>query len=145
MKPSPWSAERESALLDHMRAGLSASQIAEKLGGGISRGAVIGKLRRMGLHLPTMPHKLAAARPRKKRPAAPITAVAPRVPATPVTPVTPVTLLASEPHHCKWPVSEVRGPDTLYCGAHRENEVGPYCRQHRIKAKGFARGEGFVL
>lgn len=44
-----WSDDRTEALKKLYEAGLSASQIAAELGGGISRNAVIGKVHRLGL------------------------------------------------------------------------------------------------
>lgn len=51
-----WTADRENLLRILWTQGLSASQIAKKLGG-VSRNAVVGKIHRMGLPLRETPHK----------------------------------------------------------------------------------------
>lgn len=63
----PWDDERISALKTLSTSGLSASQIATKLGG-VSRNAVIGKLHRLGLTIngSAAPHYVRA--PRAPRP-----------------------------------------------------------------------------
>ena len=45
---TPWSDERTARAIQLQTDGLSASQIARELGGGLSRNAVIGKLKRSG-------------------------------------------------------------------------------------------------
>jgi GcrA cell cycle regulator len=45
-----WTPEREALLREMWTAGKTATQIAERLGGGITRNAVIGKKNRLGLH-----------------------------------------------------------------------------------------------
>jgi GcrA cell cycle regulator len=49
---SLWTTELEEELLNLKHRGFSASQIAEKLGHGFSRSAVLGKVRRMGFATP---------------------------------------------------------------------------------------------
>ena len=51
-----WTTDRENLLRILWTQGLSASQIAKKLGG-VSRNAVVGKIHRMGLPLRETPHK----------------------------------------------------------------------------------------
>ena len=51
-----WTPDRENLLRILWTQGLSASQIAKKLGG-VSRNAVVGKIHRMGLPLRETPHK----------------------------------------------------------------------------------------
>jgi hypothetical protein len=46
---SPWTQELEAELVRVWGSGLSAAQIAERFGRGITRGAVIGKANRLGL------------------------------------------------------------------------------------------------
>jgi len=47
----------------------------------------------------------------------------------------PVRLLDLAYGHCRWPVGDVRGPGTLFCGAPKDGEHA-YCRQHRAIAYG---------
>src|SRR5690606_40652856 len=47
MTPSPWTDDRVAALRRYWREGLSARQVAERLGGGLTRCAVLGKLHRL--------------------------------------------------------------------------------------------------
>lgn len=48
--PSSWTNDRVQTLTRLWRDGLSASQIARALAGGVSRNAVIGKVHRLGLN-----------------------------------------------------------------------------------------------
>lgn len=78
-----WTDERVELLGKLWGEGLSASQIAALLGGGVTRNAVIGKVHRLGLSGRTKAGQPAAAsRPAKARPpaapAAPVPVVAPR-------------------------------------------------------------------
>jgi GcrA cell cycle regulator len=59
---SAWTVEREARLKELWESGLSASQCAERLGGGATRNAVIGKVSRLGLSFRDGP-----VRPRKTR------------------------------------------------------------------------------
>lgn len=49
-----WTSERETAAIEMWKRGLSATQIASFLGGGISRNAVIGKMHRKGIEKPQL-------------------------------------------------------------------------------------------
>ena len=51
-----WTDDRVGALKKLWLEGQSASQIAKQLGGGVTRNAVIGKVHRLGAHLPEAPH-----------------------------------------------------------------------------------------
>lgn len=67
-KLGPWSEDRVERLKKLWEAGLSASQIAAELGGGISRNAAIGKIHRLGLSGRVKGHE---NEPRGKRAARP--------------------------------------------------------------------------
>src|SRR4051812_833531 len=71
-----WTDERVERLKKLWSDGLSASQIAAELGGGVTRNAVIGKVHRLGLSGRGKPTGTGTPRPRK---------VAPRAPSAPVT------------------------------------------------------------
>ena len=82
----PWPPERVAQLRALYRIGLSASAIAEKLGGGLSRNAVIGKMHRLGLTLGARPCRVRSRGGTPGRPPK-----APRTPfKPPVAPVRPV-------------------------------------------------------
>jgi GcrA cell cycle regulator len=97
--PLSWTDERIDQLKTMWEKGMTASQIAEELGG-VSRNAVIGKAHRLGLQSRPSPVKAAEATRSKK--VAP--AVAPRKPASPTqavkeesAPVAPVPVTATTP------------------------------------------------
>lgn len=142
---SEWS-DDQIATLRHMHAeGHSFSVIAATLGGGMSRNAVIGKAHRLKLDGRPVRRRVAKApKPKKlrfarKKYAGELTALRdlqkalPRRIAEPATPpdCTPVTLLNLEHGHCRFPIGEVCGPDTLFCGAPKGDGDVAYCPYHR--------------
>jgi GcrA cell cycle regulator len=62
-----WTTERVELLKQMWAEGLSASVIAGRLGAGISRNAVIGKVHRLGLSGRATPARTASPRPRRPR------------------------------------------------------------------------------
>lgn len=62
-----WTTERVELLKQMWADGLSASNIAGRLGAGISRNAVIGKVHRLGLSGRASPARAASQRPRRPR------------------------------------------------------------------------------
>ncbi len=56
--PMSWTDDRIELLRAHWEAGMTASQIAEALGQGVSRNAVIGKAHRLGLEARPSPVKI---------------------------------------------------------------------------------------
>ena len=87
-----WTDERIALLKQYWEEGRSASQIAELLGEGLSRNAVIGKAHRLGLASRPSPLKTGEAKaepkPQRSEPKAAAPKPAPRpAPAAPVTPV----------------------------------------------------------
>jgi GcrA cell cycle regulator len=137
-----WTDERVETLKRLWSDGLSASQVASRLGG-VSRSAVIGKLYRLGLTR----GKAAASHPRSaRRPvrAPPAVSLAPRR-----RPLTSSTLDRKIPadrrglvadcaglqrHHCRWPIGEPGSADFGFCGLRRTG-VGPYCPAHHQIAR----------
>lgn len=137
-----WTDDRVEILSKLWAEGLSASQIATKLGG-VTRNAVIGKVHRLGLSGRVKPK-------RKTKPAAPRTATtarkrmpvkrraAPRPAPTP--PPVPLeakalpngefaTILTITEHLCKWPLGDPTSVDFRFCG--RGTDKGePYCKSH---------------
>ena len=140
-----WTDERVDSLRKLWLDGLSASQIAKQLGGGVTRNAVIGKVHRLGLSgraAPSQPQRQPA---RPQRPARAVAAAAPPAPevrrvasSTPVPP-TPVayrceapgsaTVLTLGAHMCKWPIGDPGSDSFSFCGR-RAGAEGPYCVEH---------------
>ncbi len=140
-----WTDEREAILTELWAKGLSCSQIAKALGGGVTRNAVIGKRIRMKI-----PDRVTPSAPPKaayRKPAPPAVkkvhlgtgnrdnGVAPSFAATPLpkprlvqTDAEPRTLVNLTSRCCRWPVSG-DGADTLFCAAVVDGE-GPYCAGH---------------
>lgn len=143
-----WTDERVEMLTKLWSEGLSASQIAKKLGG-VTRNAVIGKVHRLGLSgraTPSRPPRRAVSisRPRPAvRPPKPAGAPAAKRPAVaPIRqPVNPAplpngdfaTVLTLSDHICRWPIGDPSDPDFRFCG--RKAKPGsPYCEAHAQSA-----------
>ena len=148
-----WTDERVELLKKLWTEGLSASQIANRMGG-ITRNAVIGKVHRLGLSGRAAPSR--ASRPRQRKPRAPshpsaamfrtagATALKPDVSAEPEAPPEPApapvheidippgerrTILTLTEHTCKWPIGDPGTEDFHFCG--RKSASGlPYCPHH---------------
>lgn len=149
-----WTEDRIARLRSLWSKGWTCTQIAQSLGG-ISRNAVIGKVRRLNLAFRVTPGDSTAFRnaafgrrdrrsdPRPRiRKARPEVKPPPRIrdmnPADPslirdpLLDVARVSFADLEPHHCKWPVGV---PTQGFCG-HTKVPGTPYCRQHVIRAYG---------
>ncbi len=140
-----WTDDRIDLLKAHWEAGMTASQIADVLGQGVSRNAVIGKAHRLGLEARPSPVKVTEAaaavieavvaaaegvveglvastptpRPAPKR--APRTAAM----AKPVR----TTLLDLNEKVCKWPIGHPGETDFHFCGKPAQASF-PYCSEH---------------
>jgi GcrA cell cycle regulator len=136
-----WTDERVELLKRLWGDGLSASQIAHKLGG-VTRNAVIGKVHRLGLSgraTPSRPSrrtaKPATARPARAMPATSV--AAPRPAAPPPAPLEPAMLPSGEfatvltlgSHICKWPIGDPDDSSFRFCGRHA-GTGSPYCDAH---------------
>ncbi|NBN62807.1 GcrA family cell cycle regulator [Pannonibacter tanglangensis] len=148
-------ARKREAILALIPEGLSAGQIAGRLSvkhGPVTRGAVIGFVRRNGILLPLSPGKAAVSRKAEKtrrddgRPAVPVCVVAasgpdpvpeaaPDRPGASSRPVLlpedarPVPLFELTGRSCRYPVShDPRGVAALFCGA--PTSRGSYCACH---------------
>lgn len=152
------------ALCDELRRlhadGYSASQIANALGRGLTRNAVIGKIGRLNLRggsvkaaraksgkngragNPGMPkvtnivrraesRRIAAERQEQK---ASIEADAPALPRAaawlPLYGLEPVSLIDLGAHDCKWPLGDPLLPGFGYCGLPQAGEHSRYCEAH---------------
>ena len=126
---------------------LSATQMADWLGCGLTRGAVIGKLRRLGITLtktPTTTHLTRANTP--GLPVAKImTSNAPEPPPrhteailqvveAPAISPRMIQLTDLRAMDCRWPIGDPRREDFGFCGLHAEAPGKPYCAAHGLKA-----------
>lgn len=130
-----WSDDRVATLRKLWFDGLSASQIARRLGG-VTRNAVIGKVHRLGLcgrgatqppsrvrraSTPRLPRARPAPRPQTTRPA-PLAVALPSE-----GPGLAADLVQLGARACKWPIGDPKSPDFSFCGRHTE---GRYCAAH---------------
>lgn len=134
-----WTEERVELLKQFWGNGMTAAQIAERLGD-VSRNAVIGKAHRLGL-----------SQPKKTAPRAPVAAQAPAMKKAPVAPtpapaaepmITPKPMpkqpdVRAEdlPWHrrCQWPIGHPGDPEFRFCGE-AAAEGKPYCTKHCVMA-----------
>ncbi len=157
MHEAGWTEERVELLKKLWADGRSSSEIANELGGGLTRNAVIGKVHR--LKLPTKHRVLpAGAKPNVRNPALakPVTGKGGRKgapghkkvfhrPGVPKCPQVAAPRLNDEPgvdvthllglnaHPCRWPVGDATGEHQQFCG--REPVEGsPYCAGHAARA-----------
>ena len=155
-----WTERRTALAVEWWKQGLSAGEIASRLGD-ITRNAVIGKLSRMGLKRGTHAHatlaqKIGARRTKasyerkKKRlgiktkrvfisPAGAIVGLLDK--GTPLKPLpqdhpedvaTVASVADLEPHHCRWPVGDPKADFKGFCG--KKKERGQYCEHHAQRA-----------
>lgn len=121
-----WTEERIETLKALWMEGLSASEIAKKLGG-VSRNAVLGKTHRMGWVIGS---KTSPAVAKEK----PIRDVHKRAPkghrAAAESPVGIVAFVSSGT--CAWPIGDPQLAGFRFCGARRAR--GSYCDEHAKRA-----------
>ena len=150
---NPWTVEGNVELLKQLYAeGHPASHIAARIGGGVSRNAVIGKAHRLGL-LGTAPPKLARSmrqRSRQKRTektrwrrhmstrqnrVAELFAVESFTPTPEL--VIPEherkTLMQLGDTDCRWPIGDPRHADFHFCARKKVSGL-PYCEFHSRRA-----------
>lgn len=143
-----WTDERVEGLKALWSDGLSAGQIADELGGGITRNAVIGKVHRLGLDgrapragggAPAGPRRPKPQVSRPRPTVRHVTAPPPgplQEPEPSAVPDEPLhapgehraTLLELTPDTCRWPVGDPRSADFFFCGA--KPSGGVYCGYH---------------
>ena len=128
-----WTEDRVEVLKTLWNEGLSASQIANRLGG-VTRNAVIGKVHRLGLSGRAAPAKPKAVEPKPTaRPAPAPEPVPVRQPEVAMDPATwgearpTVTTIGA--NECKWPIGDPASADFHFCG---QGAAGgkPYCAYH---------------
>jgi GcrA cell cycle regulator len=153
-----WTDERVEQLKQHWLEGKSASQIANLLGHGLTRNAVIGKVHRLGLAGRAKAPGLGVSHPRQSAPqhrvhrvaasrspsvaphmtrGATALAIAPQ-PLTEPEPQTfesvvlpmslRVTIVELKEAMCRWPLGDPTSPEFRYCGSPALS--GPYCAHH---------------
>lgn len=136
-----WNQERIELLRALWEAGLTASQIAERIGDGVTRNAVIGKAHRLGLTARPSPvkgpardenwekSKVASQIEETSRPAAAAQARPQPGRAGGGDGHARVTLLDLSEKVCKWPIGHPGEADFHFCG--QPSQPGfPYCREH---------------
>lgn len=149
-----WNDERVETLKKLWSEGLSASQIASRIGG-VTRNAVIGKVHRLGLSGRAPTSRTSPPRPRP-RIAAPRRPAKPRFAAVNNVAMRPSYHLEAEPYvstyeeldipvterkslldlvesSCRWPVGDPQTPEFHFCN--RSKVAGlPYCEFHARRA-----------
>ncbi len=127
-----WTDTKKEELRMAWEEGLPASTIAEKLGEGVSRNAVIGKAHRMGLPARPSPVKGADSEAVEGDGEAGGGVLKPRTPAKPRVKVARVqltSLLELSEKICKWPIGHPGDSDFHFCG--KPSQTGfPYCGEH---------------
>jgi GcrA cell cycle regulator len=143
-----WTAEREArALRLYLREGFTAAEVAEVLGCGVSRAAVIGKIRRLGFlkRDACAARAAAAAAPKAVHSAGrlehrlpPLRPPLPLPPLREVPPTGAPRRLACLPSTaCRWPIDDP-GPGRMHAALFCADPApdGIYCAAHRALAHG---------
>ncbi|WOI53573.1 GcrA family cell cycle regulator [Parvularcula sp. LCG005] len=122
-----WTDERVEQLKQLWSDGLSASQIANRMGG-VTRNAVIGKVHRLGLAgraTPTAPISKAVHSPQAEQESR-----------TPTFSLESLSLGDDRPtvssigaNQCKWPIGDPAAEDFHFCGQ-STSSAKPYCAYH---------------
>lgn len=125
-----WTPERRARLVKLRDEGLSASQIAAELGG-VTRNAVIGTVRRLGLvKQDTQPKTVQKPRirstPFKPLPPSPLQDTSP-IATDQQSSGVPIALFDLQSHHCRWPIGE--SPNIMFCGGAKLDGY-VYCEHH---------------
>jgi GcrA cell cycle regulator len=142
-----WNDERVEQLKRLHAEGLSCSLIATKLGCGLSRNSIIGKLHRIGLR--SSKPVVSKERPTPRdcdRPLHPVAILHPPVECTveeahPSSPLNDAqvplnqrrTLVDLGQHDCRWSCGDPDALDFFFCGAPTVDGL-PYCRAHCERA-----------
>lgn len=155
-----WTDERVELLKKLWGEGLSASQIASRLGS-VTRNAVIGKVHRLGLSGRATTSRMKTVRPRsrlaapKRAVTAPQAAAKPRFAAVGNPAVRALYPLDAEPlpsveelvipvaerktiqtlteSSCRWPIGDPQTAEFHFCGKHKVSGL-PYCEFHARRA-----------
>src|SRR3972149_3775965 len=111
-----WTDERVELLKKLWAEGLSASQIAARLGG-VTRNAVIGKVHRLGLSGRATSSRSSSPRPRR----APVPRAGPLNERA--------SILTLKEAMCRWPIGDPGEPEFHFCGRKSCGTL-PYCEHH---------------
>lgn len=136
-----WNEIKIEQLRELWAEGLTAREIAEELGVGFTRGAVIGKAWRLQLE----PRPSPLCPPRPKRIPVPRPPPLPPPPSLPREPSLPprmrrLQVVDLEAHHCRWPYGDPHRPGFYFCGADAlAGQV--YCGNHMRVAFARTRAE----
>lgn len=153
-----WTDERVETLKKLWTDGLTARQIADMMGGGVTRNAIIGKVHRLGLS--GRPKTIRVARPKPRKPrvstggrggrggggyvsvGATALKMDPEADAVAAIEVAPVpitdlvipiserkTILELDTKSCHWPYNDPRDEDFHFCGRETATDK-PYCTHH---------------
>ncbi len=112
-----WTDEKVELLTELWREGQSARLIAEQLGDGVTRNAVIGKANRLGL---SKPSKSSVTRKQRKQE---------KIKAKLQAPEGGATILSLTASTCRWPIGDPGDDDFRFCGGPANIEQ-PYCEYH---------------
>jgi GcrA cell cycle regulator len=139
---SSWTPEREArAVRLFLLEGFTASEVADALGGGLTRGAVIGKIRRLGYfkRQRVAPGPACGGRAPRLAAACIERRLPPQRPPIPLPPLrevggvgAPVTLAQLGKRDCRWPIDDPgagRMHAALFC-AGPALRGSPYCAAH---------------
>jgi len=156
-----WTEHRVDNLKSFWKDGLSASQIAARLGG-VTRNAVIGKVHRLGLtgrRSASRREQTGALRfPSRSKPRPKTSRQAPKPPGTlrlrgrsrfPLSELPPldpppafaVTVAALTATSCRWPLGDPKRQDFSFCGRPAPADQ-PYCAHHSAIAYAFVKPRG---
>ena len=149
-----WSDQAIETIRQMWQAGKSGSQIARDLGGGLTKGAVIGRIHRSGyqarqkqplyspirnkpaaprFNLPS-PHRPPTALMASRVEAAERRAAKLKCEAMTEAPNGGVTLMELTDRTCRWIFGDPRDEAMKYCGAAKSPDAGPWCPDHRAMA-----------
>lgn len=149
-----WSKERVERLKKLWADGFSGRQIAERLGGGITRNAAIAKAWRLGLEQREATHgskkhalacKLGRKKPKSQSPwravevhgAGAVRGIKSDGFVPPIDMPAPEhqrkTVVTLEKDDCRWPIGDPQHADFHFCGAEKVPGL-PYCGQHAARA-----------
>ena len=142
-----WTDERVERLSKLWLEGRSASQIANELGGGVTRNAVIGKVHRLGLSGRATPAASDPDRAKPKLAMKPVARPAGPVEAPPMQDLKPylassfsgsdvvipfsdrVTIMDLRETMCRWPLGDPTSSEFRFCGCRTDGSI-PYCSAH---------------
>ncbi len=138
MERREWSEKQVNLLKQYWVCGVSASIIAEKIGDGVTRNAVIGKVHRLGLmRKHRHPSLSRLRRPKQIKAKPPVQESPPMVPEPkpqiPTTPPEPknVSIFDLNSRHCRSIVNYDEGGMALFCGAETAGEKSSWCPYHQ--------------